>query len=147
MARAVITLGWLAEAGCPIASLDDETARGFMLASPPRQEGSEWPLGGVYGLSIGQEGAILVRQAMVSSMIPDRFWPHFEIEAMAPIGTPTEAALASVDAVWILTNIVDDRRGPPRAESERPSAHRVVPRASSTGRADCASPLRAGCQP
>jgi hypothetical protein len=53
--RAGVTLDWFARAGCPIVSVDEPTARGFASSEPPAERDAlEWPLGVVYGFSIGQ---------------------------------------------------------------------------------------------
>jgi hypothetical protein len=76
--RAGVTLDWFARGGCPIVSLDEQTARGFAVSEPPAaSDPLEWPLGVVYGLSIGQVAAILVRHQMVATRMPDNMRPHF----------------------------------------------------------------------
>jgi hypothetical protein len=73
--RAAVVLGWFARAGCPIVSLDEGTARSFASAPPPYEEGAmEWPLGGAYGLCIGQ-GAVLVQHPTTSTRMPDSLAP------------------------------------------------------------------------
>jgi hypothetical protein len=58
--RAGVTLDWFAKAGCPIVSVDEETARAFASSPPPHEEDpAEWPLGVAYGLSIGQGPQVL----------------------------------------------------------------------------------------
>jgi hypothetical protein len=103
--RAGVTLDWFARAGCPIVSLDEPTARGFASSEPPAERDAlEWPLGVVYGLSVGQ-GAILVRHQMVPTRMPEAMKPHFTMNdgvvpmeawtaGMAPY--PGEDALANL---------------------------------------------------
>jgi hypothetical protein len=92
--RVGVTLDWFAKAGCPIVSVDEETARGFASSPPPREEDpAEWPLGVAYGLSIGQ-GVVLVRHQMIPTRMPESMRPHFEIEDGV---VPMEAWSAGVE--------------------------------------------------
>ena len=86
MMRAWFALLRFAGSGCPIVSLDPETARGF-AASPPPAEAAvlEWPLRMAYGLSIG-DGAVLVLHSFAPKAMPDHLRRHFKIvDGVIPI--------------------------------------------------------------
>jgi hypothetical protein len=86
--RAGVTLDWFARGGCPIVTLDQQTALGFASAAPPHHDGPRpWPLGVVYAFSIG-DGVVLVRHQMVPTRMPESMRPHFTFRGDS---VPTEA--------------------------------------------------------
>jgi hypothetical protein len=84
--RASVTLAWFAQTGCPIVSLDEGTAKGFARSPPPGDvKGTEWKLGGAYGLTLGP-GAALVRHAFVSTKMPEALRADFDVhDGIVPI--------------------------------------------------------------
>jgi hypothetical protein len=78
IARVCVALDWFAKAGCPIVSLDEQTAIGFASSPPPEDMAARdgWPAWCVYGLCVGQ-GAVLIRHAMTPTDMPEHARPHF----------------------------------------------------------------------
>jgi hypothetical protein len=123
--RVSVALGWFVEAGCPIVSLDEDTAYGFASTPPPHDATEfDWPLKGAYALSIGQ-GAALVRHSFVPQNMPEDLRADFTIQDGV---VPIEAWFVGLDFLEAQIALVNLTENVGAAIAKRPDGLTVTER-------------------